>query len=83
VTPPSPIQTATPPPPPARARSAGRAVLAAAPPAGYVPVRHPGRPHRGDRESIQNALRHWVEQTGRAPRRHDWSGEHSDAAAPA
>jgi hypothetical protein len=46
-------------------------------------MRHPGRPHRWDRDSIQVALRAWVEQTGTPPRRQDWSGERPDAAAPA
>ncbi len=46
-------------------------------------MRHPGRPHRWDRDSIQVALRAWVEQTGRPPRRQDWSGERPDAAPPA
>jgi hypothetical protein len=45
-------------------------------------MRHPGRPHRWSRESIQVALRAWVEQTGRPPRRQDWSGERPDAAPP-
>ena len=55
----------------------------AAPAPVYVPMRHPGRPHRWSRESIHLALRAWVEQTGRPPRRHDWSGERPDAAPPA
>jgi hypothetical protein len=67
---------------PARASAAGRAAFVA-PPAGYVPMRHPGRPRRWDRESILEALRVWAEQTGAPPRRQDWSGEHPEAAAPA
>ncbi len=55
----------------------------AAPPAGYVPMRHPGRPHRWDPESILAALAAWVARTGEVPRRQDWSGEQPDAARPA
>ena len=65
---------------PARTRPAGRAELAA-PASGYVPMRYPGRPHRWDRDSIQVALRAWLEQTGSPPRRQDWSGERPDGAA--
>jgi hypothetical protein len=46
-------------------------------------MRHPGRPHRWDADSILSALRTWVAETGRPPRRQDWSGERPDAAAPA
>ena len=67
---------------PARTSAAGRAGLAPTA-AGYVPMRHPGRPRRWDRESILDSLRQWARQTGRPPRRQDWSGEHPDAAAPA
>ncbi len=44
-------------------------------------MRYPGRPHRWDRDSIQVALRAWLEQTGSPPRRQDWSGERPDGAA--
>lgn len=46
-------------------------------------MRYPGRPHRWDRDSIQVALRSWLEQTGSPPRRQDWSGERPDVAASA
>jgi Homeodomain-like domain len=46
-------------------------------------MRYPGRPHRWDRDSIQAALRAWLEQTGSPPRRQDWSGERPDGAASA
>jgi hypothetical protein len=64
---------------PARTSAAGRAAVAP-PPAGYVPMRHPGRPHRWDRDSILDALRTWVAETGRVPRRQDWSGEAPERA---
>jgi hypothetical protein len=67
---------------PARTSAPGRAVLAP-PPAGYAPMRHPGRPHRWDRDSILSALRGWVAETGSPPRRQDWSGERADEAPPA
>ncbi len=41
----------------------------------YRPMAHPGRPGRWDRASILAALRDWRAETGRAPRRNDWSGE--------
>ena len=41
----------------------------------YQPMAHPGRPGRWDRAAILTALRDWVAETGRAPRRNDWSGE--------
>ena len=64
---------------PARSHPPSRAV-AAAPPARYVPVRHPGVPRSWDRASILVALRAWVGETGCPPRRADWSGERPERA---
>lgn len=68
---------------PAPAQSPGRAALATASPMRYVPMRHPGRPRRWDREAIRDALRLWVAQTGWPPRRQDWSGERPEDAGAA
>jgi hypothetical protein len=46
----------------------------------YVPRRHPGVRGTWDRESIVHALRAWVAETGRPPRRQDWGGEQPSAA---
>ena len=51
---------------PARTSAPGRAALAP-PPAGYAPMRHPGRPHRWDRDSILDALRTGSRRPGVAP----------------
>ena len=66
---------------PSPIRVTGRAAVVT-PPAGYVPMRHPGRPNRWDRASILAALAAWVRETGGVPRRQDWSGERPEAARP-
>jgi hypothetical protein len=53
----------------------------AAPATPYVPLRHPGVPRRWDRTGIVAALREWIELTGAAPRRQDWSGERAGSAS--
>src|SRR5262249_32319665 len=47
----------------------------------YMPLRHPGVPRRWDRTAIVGALREWIELTGAAPRRQDWSGERAGSAS--
>jgi Homing endonuclease associated repeat len=44
-------------------------------PVAYRPMAHPGRPRRWSRAAILAALRAWSQETGRPPRRDDWSGE--------
>src|SRR6201996_6498284 len=46
----------------------------------YRPMAHPGTPRRWDDASILTALQQWLAETGRVPRRNDWSGERPDAA---
>jgi len=49
----------------------------------YRPMAHPGAPRRWDQETILDALRQWLVQTGQVPRRNDWSGERAAEAGPA
>jgi hypothetical protein len=56
--------------------------LAPARPA-YRPRHHPGPRNRWTRAAIVEALRAWTAETGRPPRRRDWSGEHPDRAGAA
>lgn len=49
----------------------------------YRPLRHPGLPNRWTRTSIVAALRAWTRETGRAPRRVEWSGERRSRAGEA
>jgi hypothetical protein len=67
---------------PACTDASSRAALANSPPR-YTPARHPGSPGRWDRDSILRALDAWGSQTGRPPRRQDWSGERPQTASPA
>jgi hypothetical protein len=72
---------------PGPATSQSRTAVVQAPavqaPAPYAPMAHPGRPRSWKRESIVAALRAWVEETGAAPRRSDWSGERPGRAGDA
>jgi hypothetical protein len=52
-------------------------------PAAYQPLPHPGTPGRWNRDSIREALRAWVGETGAPPRRNDWSGQRPDQAGQA
>ncbi|MEZ5123126.1 MAG: helix-turn-helix transcriptional regulator [Solirubrobacterales bacterium] len=49
----------------------------------YTPRRHPGVRGRWDRASIVQALLTWTTETGRSPRRRDWTGERPSEASPA
>ncbi len=64
---------------PAAADSPGRVALTT-PSTPYLPKRHPGRPHRWNRDAILEALAAWTALTGCPPRRLDWSGERPEAA---
>jgi hypothetical protein len=46
----------------------------------YAPLAHPGSPGRWNDEAILRALRDWTDETGRAPRRGEWCGEHPGGA---
>ncbi len=49
----------------------------------YRPLLHPGVPNRWSRAAILEALRQWTAETGRAPRRQDWTGERPERAGEA
>ena len=49
----------------------------------YRPLPHPGPRNRWTRGAILDALRSWVAETGRPPRRGDWSGERPERAGDA
>ncbi|MDA0172958.1 hypothetical protein OJ998_27905 [Solirubrobacter taibaiensis] len=51
--------------------------------AAYRPLPHPGRPNRWTRATTLDALRAWTAETGRPPRRQDWSGERAARAGSA
>ncbi|HEY1510459.1 MAG TPA: helix-turn-helix domain-containing protein [Solirubrobacteraceae bacterium] len=59
---------------PAAAAPRSRTAPAAAP-TPYAPARHPGNPGRWNRDSVLESLRQWAVETGRPPRRQDWTGE--------
>src|SRR5262249_23273735 len=44
---------------------------------------HPGVPNRWSRAAIVEALRAWTDETGRPPRRQDWTGERPERAGDA
>jgi hypothetical protein len=52
-------------------------------PAAYQPMPHPGTPGRWNPESIREALRAWIAETGAPPGRDDWSGQRPDQAGQA
>ena len=57
---------------------------AVAPPrSAYRPLRHPGPRNRWTPEGILAALRAWAAETGRPPRRSDWTGERPGRAGDA
>jgi hypothetical protein len=49
----------------------------------YRPMAHPSTPRRWDEASILAALHEWLADTGRVPRRNDWSGERPEKAGAA
>ncbi len=46
----------------------------------YRPLRHPGPRNCWTRPAILAALRAWTDETGRPPRRRDWTGERPESA---
>ena len=46
----------------------------------YAPLRHPGVRDRWTRAAILDAVAAWTQETGRPPRRREWTGERPHAA---